>query len=73
MPEPQSLVRVLTSEDELQEAVERAVHFEQGVARSLAGRIERYRAASHVAPVVALGPTLPPTDALSTDPVRDSA
>lgn len=41
---PSSLVRVLTSEDELEEAVDRAAHFEQVVADALRSRRRRYEA-----------------------------
>jgi hypothetical protein len=54
MAEPRSLVRVLDSEEELREAVARAVGYEQQLARAVADRIEHYQEAAPVAPVVAL-------------------
>lgn len=43
-PSQQSLFRVLRTDEELQEAVERAARFEQMVARSMGSRAKRYEA-----------------------------
>ena len=52
--EPRPLVRVLTSDEELRDAIERAVRFEERAALATSARIERYREAGHLAPVVSL-------------------
>ena len=73
MPEPRSLVRVLTNEDELREATERAIGYEQQVARRVADRIERYRAVSPLAPVVSLVRDPDDSGTPPPDGMRDSA
>lgn len=50
--EPQPLVRVLGTEDELNEAVEHAIAFEQAVTQSAQRRIEHYAQARRVAQVM---------------------
>ena len=54
MPEPRSLVRILADKDELREATERAIGYEQEIAHRVAERIEHYRSVSQLAPVVPL-------------------
>jgi hypothetical protein len=50
--EPQSCVRVLNDDNELAEAVERAIAFERVGARASGARIKRYEHARPAAPVV---------------------
>jgi hypothetical protein len=50
--EPRSVVRVLATEDELNEAVERAITFERAVMESAQRRIQRYAQERNVVPVM---------------------
>jgi len=56
--EPRSLVRVLHDEDELNEAIERAIQFDRRAAESAERRIDSYKRARAASPVVRL-PTAP--------------
>ena len=73
MPEPRSLVRILEGDDELREAVERAVQYERQVVSAASDRIERYCSVGHVAPVVPIGAGSDNSHRSSPGSVRDSA
>ncbi|HLI15328.1 MAG TPA: hypothetical protein VKV23_04660 [Acidimicrobiales bacterium] len=70
--EPPSLVRILTSEDQLREAARHAADFERSVAEHVNERVKRYE--SFVgAPVVPLPPAHPRTGAGRRDQQPHSA
>lgn len=70
---PRSLVRVLRSEEELREAVDKAVRFERMLADSVETRTRRYQALLSAAPLRRLDPDAAGRSAIHDDAVPRSA
>lgn len=73
-PEPHSLVRVLRSEEELREAVDRAVRFERSLADRARTRTRRYEDMVHPAPIAHIEDALAArAEVVAEDPAPRSA
>lgn len=72
-PAPRSLVRVLRSDEELREAVDRAVRFERVLADTLQTRTRRYEAMVRPAPITRIETALTARGDAADDPAPRSA
>lgn len=72
-PAPRSMVRVLRSDEELREAVDRAVRFERVLADSLQTRTRRYEAMVRPAPITRIETALTARSEAADDPAPRSA